>query len=115
VVDDRDERRIDGLLASYGELMSAISALEAESRATNARMDNSDRERRELREAIAGGLREFDRACDAKVDRLDRKIEKVSTKIDNQALANRWTPTQWAAVLGPTLAAMIGLVAVLVH
>lgn len=55
-------------------------------------------------------VKEWSRACSEQVARLEAKI-------DAQVLAqqaNRWTPTQWAAVLGPTFAALIAAVALIV-
>ena len=57
------------------------------------------------RDALAA----WSRACDIKVDRLERKIDAQAER----AQASRWTPTQWVAVLGPTLSALIAAAAVL--
>ena len=45
--------------------------------------------------------------------RIEALIKEVRDECRANASAGRWTPTQWAAVLGPTGAALIGLVAVL--
>ena len=53
-------------------------------------------------------------ALEDSLKRIERLIGEVRDECRANANAGRWTPTQWAAVLGPTGAALIGLVAVLV-
>ncbi len=56
----------------------------------------------------------------ANIDALEDavvRIERLTIEIRDECRANakarQWTPTQWAAVLGPTMAALIAAAAVL--
>lgn len=46
--------------------------------------------------------------------RIDKNLETLDTKMDTLQLANRWTPVQWAAIIGPALTALIGAAALVV-
>lgn len=121
--DEWGKDRLDDLahqvrvVAALGGIVSAhtaqIDALKDDDtkrdRLRDANIARYEKRLEDLRDEHRDAVRKWSEACDAKVARLERKIDEQAVR----AQANRWTPTQWAAVLGPTLAALVGLAAVL--
>jgi hypothetical protein len=109
-MDDRDSRRVDGLLASYGELGRDMSALQE-------RVAGAAREREgDLRriEGLIAELREDLRAAVAtwRTERLDDK--KAAAQSARDAVeARRWSRGQWIAILGPTVGMITVAIALL--
>ena len=62
--------------------------------------------------------REFVRDSKAMLEQINRtcetRVNRVEVKVDELTRAQRWTPAQWSAILGPTLVALIGAVALVV-
>lgn len=93
------DAKIDGL---FDDVQAIVAA-------RDKNMARYDKSLEELRDEHRAAVRAWSEACDKKVDRLEAKIDAQA----QAAQANKWSPTQWAAVLGPTMAALIGLAAVL--
>lgn len=107
--EDYDTRRIDGLLKSFGELTKAEAVL-AE------RVATQDRGLLELRDSQREAIRDLRLMVQAIGEACEGHTKRVEDKIDAQARAvqaNKWSPTQWAAILGPTLTALIGAAALI--
>lgn len=95
--------------------MASVASLVA---GHTAKLDALDGDAHTLRDAQRDGvaefrrvLEEFNRACEKKVERFEKAMEEQARQVDSLTKAQRWTPTQWSAILGPTLVALIGAAA----
>jgi hypothetical protein len=104
------EREFKGLLTSYGAVMQSVARLDE-------RADASDRERREMREAMAVAMRDFreglaafDRSCTAKVDEVGRKVElsaqTTRKEIRDDLKDRQWSPMAKSAPYAAAIAAI---------
>lgn len=111
------ERDFKSLLSSYGAVMQSVARLDE-------RADTGDRERQEMRVAMAEAMRElrislaeFDRSCTAKVDEVGRKVEATAAatrkEIRDDLKDRQWTPMAKAAPYAATIAAVGALLAAL--
>lgn len=67
-------------------------------------------------DSIEDDIREGRAAIMAIAKTCEDHTRRVEQKLDEQvkaAQANKWSPTQWAAILGPTLTALIGAAALI--
>ncbi len=106
-----DDRLDD--LAQQVRVVASLSTLVATHHAKIDGLDDSvkagDAAHRQFVADSRASLVAWSEACDKKVSRLEHKIDAQAER----AQANKWTPVQWAAILGPTSAALIGAVALL--
>jgi predicted nucleic acid-binding Zn-ribbon protein len=112
---DDQQRRVDGLLATYGEMRATLERLDERSDAHDERLDGV---RASLRDAIARmekALTAVGVECDRnssrvekKVDRQSERIDKLAEKLEALALSRSFTPAQYVTLLGPWGAAIIG-------
>jgi len=106
-----EQRRVDGLLAAYGEMRATLERLDERSAGQG---DDIEALRQMYREAMLRTekmLGVIASTCEKNTDAVARTVEKQGERLDALTRAQRWTPTQWAAILGPTLTALIGAVA----
>lgn len=107
-----DERLDD--LATQVRFVATLATQVATHHAEISGLDDDVKGLRDaLREAMArmeASLIAVGKTCEEHTRRVERKIDEQATA----AAANKWTPTQWVAILGPTLVALIGLVGVLI-
>jgi predicted nucleic acid-binding Zn-ribbon protein len=103
------EREFKGLLASYGAVMQSVARLDE-------RADASERDRREMREAMTQvhrefreGLAAFDKSCTAKVDEVGRKVElsaqATRREIREDLKDRQWSPMAKSAPYAAAIAA----------
>lgn len=116
---DDERRRIDGLLASYGEMRATLERLDERSSGQGEEIDG-------VRDALRMAMSHTEKMlaaigveCDKnsarvekKVDAQSKRIDRLSDKLDALAAARSWTPTQWAAILGPAIAGLSGAAAI---
>lgn len=117
---DDQARRIDGLLASYGEMRATLERLDERS---SGQGDDIEALRQMYREAMAASekmLGVIASTCEKNteavaktVDRQGVKIEKLSEKLDTVSASRSWTPAQYVTLLGPWGVAIIGVVGLL--
>lgn len=112
--DEWPDRRLDDLAAQV-RMVASLSTLVA---THDAKIDGQGEEidaiREMLREAVVRVEKAMDAIsveCDRNSSRVEKKVDRQAEKIEQLTVAQRWTPTQWAAVLGPALTALIGAVA----
>ena len=101
-LEEWNDRRLDDLAAQV-RVMAAL-ATQVATNSANITGHDDDIAR------LGRMLEQVGRVCEEHTNRIEKKIDDQA----KMALANKWTPTQWAAILGPTLVALIGLVGVLV-
>lgn len=84
----------------------------------DAKIDGQGEEIDAIRELLREAIVRMEKAmaaisveCDRNSTRVEKKVDRQAEKIDALTAAQRWTPTQWAAVLGPAITALIGAVA----
>lgn len=101
---DEGARRVDGLLASYGELTQRVATIEERTKSTNRSLDKAMVD-------FAAMLSRFDRECESKVRRLEEDIDSLGDKMDEQARSRAWTLsaklTLFAALFAPLLSALL--------
>lgn len=115
-----ERRRVDGLLASYGEMRATLERLDERSDAQDARLDGV---RDAMREAITRTekmLEQIGVECDrnssrveVKVDAQSIRIDKLAEKLDTLSASRSWTPAQYVTLLGPWGVAVIGVIGLL--
>ncbi len=103
-------------LDELSERVRVVLALATDVGVHTAQLDGLGDDIRLLRESQREAIRDLrvmveaiGRACEEHTRRVERKIDEQA----KVAAANRWSPTQWAAVLGPTLTALIGAAALI--
>lgn len=96
-----------------------MAALATQVATNSAKLDAHDDDVLELRKAIEGlarqaqeMLRAIKDDCDKNTARVERKVDKQTERLDALTAAQRWTPMQWAALLGPWGAAAIAALGV---
>jgi hypothetical protein len=58
-------------------------------------------------------LEAIGQTCERHTQAVREEVREQGLEIRKLTAAQRWTPAQWAAILGPTLTALIGAVALL--
>lgn len=109
---DDQQRRIDGLLASYGEMRATLERLDER---VIGQADDIAAQREALREAVGRmetALVAVGKTCEQHTNAVRLDVREQGQEIRKLTAAQRWTPTQWAAILGPTLTALIGAAAI---
>lgn len=114
---DDQQRRIDGLLASYGEMRATLERLDERS---SGQGDDIEALRQMYREAMASSekmLGVIASTCEKNtdavaltVDKQGARIDKLAEKLDTLSAARSWTPAQYVTLLGPWGVAVITVV-----
>lgn len=108
-----DERLDD--LAYQVRAVAAVAAQVATHHAEISGLKDDDLAMREaLREAMSRmekALGSVARTCEDHTTAVRMDVREQNAEIRKLTAAQRWTPTQWAAILGPTLTALIGAAA----
>lgn len=117
---DDQARRIDGLLASYGEMRATLERLDERSAGQG---DDIEALRQMYREAlkttekmlgtIATTCEKNTDAVARTVDKQGARIDKLSEKLDTLSASRSWTPAQYVTLLGPWGVAVIGVIGLL--
>lgn len=110
--DEWGKDRLDDLAYQVRTVASLTTLVATHDAKIDGLGDDIDALREAHREFVTDSrraLESWNQACDRKVTRLESKIDEQARLVQ----ANKWTPTQWAAILGPTFAAFVGLAAVL--
>jgi excinuclease UvrABC nuclease subunit len=93
-----NDRMIDELAARTRDDIAGLKQAQTEALTRTERM----------LEAIGQTCEKHTAAVQAEVREQGQEIRKLTA-------AQRWTPAQWAAILGPTLTALIGAVALILQ
>lgn len=117
---DDQQRRIDGLLASYGEMRATLERLDERS---SGQGDDIEALRQMYREAMATSekmLGTIAATCEKNtdavartVDRQGDRIDRLAGKLEDLSASRSWTPAQYVTLLGPWGVAIIGVIGLL--
>jgi hypothetical protein len=112
VTPDDQARRVDGLLASYGEMRATLERLDERA---IGQADDIAAQREALREAMSRTQRMLEAigaTCEKHTQRVEKKVDDQAAKIEALTKAQRWTPTQWTAIITTGIAALGTLVGI---
>ncbi len=112
--DDYDTRRIDGLLASFGELMRAEAVLsERVGKHDQTLLDIRDMHR-ELGRELRGMVKDIGEVCEGHYRSVESKIDAQAKASAAEREKRRWTPMAIvggiAAVGGPVATILVVLI-----
>jgi hypothetical protein len=113
-LEEWNDRRLDDLAAQV-RFVASLATQVATHHAELSGLDDDVKALREAqREAIARmevALLEVGKTCEKHTEAVRLDVREQGLEIRKLTVAQRWTPTQWAAILGPTLTALIGAAA----
>lgn len=105
--EDRDTKRIDGLLASHGELTKSEAVLALRLDHHDAAIQNLRESQREAIAAMTSSLEKVAKTCEAHTARVERKIDEQSPRLSPAARASIIVAVILAN--GTIIAAVVGL------
>ncbi len=106
MTDDWPDRRLDDLAQQVQLMATAVTHIARHA----VKLDNIEDDIRESKEARREDVARFQAALQAIAETCESNTRRVEAKIDARA-AGKWT--FWAAILGPTLTALIGAAALI--
>ena len=113
------ERWTDDRLDDLAHQVRAVASVASLVAGHTAKLDALDDESHALRDAQRDAtaefrrvLSEFDRACEKKVERFEKAMDEQAKQVDTLTRAQRWTPTQWTAIITTGIAALGTLVGI---
>lgn len=117
---DDQQRRVDGLLASYGEMRATLERLDERSAGQGEDIEALRLMYREAMGATEKMLGVIASTCEKNTDAVARtverqgdRIDKLAGKLDTLSASRSWTPAQYVTLLGPWGVAIIGVVGLL--
>lgn len=112
------ERWSDDRLDDLASQVRFVASLVTQVATHDAELTGLDDDVRALREAVRDGsvrtevaLTGVAKACEDQTSAVRLEVRDQAAELRRLTVAQRWTPTQWAAILGPALTALIGAAA----
>lgn len=112
------ERWSDDRLDDLASQVRFVASLATQVATHHAEISGHEDDLKNVREAQREAMTRMERTlevigktCEDHTRRVEVKVDTQAKKIETLTAAQRWTPTQWAAILGPTLTALIGAAA----
>lgn len=97
-----------------------VASLTTQVATHHAEISGHDDDIRALRQAQAEAIAKTERmletigqTCERHTSVVRQEVREQAVEIRKLTAAQRWTPAQWSAILGPTLVALIGAVALI--
>lgn len=108
--DEWNDRRLDDLAAQ----VRVVASLATQVATHTAKIDGADDDIKALREMLRDFVTESRKVLVAFNATCETRVQRVEMKVDELTRAQRWTPAQWAAIVGPALTALIGAAALVI-